>query len=183
MDELIINIRKCTQINHYVEIVISLIGILGICFGMYYIVIELLADDASGMSFLFIVYAIVAIRIICHSIKKYKCRKHLMTDGKIIKAKFNKSEFRFGLNRHYNKYYIVAYYVEGITTYRFNCEVLDFETRGLTIFNEIKTKGIFPDIPILVQKGNYSNYEMQIYDFLNETLELNKEIVDTIRYF
>lgn len=61
------------------------------------------------------------------------------------------------------------------------CEVLDPNYLGLKIFNEIKARGVFPNISILVDKNNYNNYEIQIYDFLNTTLEMNEEIVKAFR--
>lgn len=186
MDKLILDMKKWNKIEYFFEMLILILTIIGLSLGVYSIEEEIFSFDGVMDQNVKIINIIVALSIVIFIFficcKKRKKKNILLSKGKIVKAKFSKNEFKFGVRRYDHSYYVVGYLVEDNRTYRFNCKVLDFCSEGLEIFNEIKKRGTFPQISVLVEETNYNNYEMKVFDFLNETLEMNKDIVDEIRY-
>ncbi len=186
MDKLILDMKKWNKIVYFLEMFVLILTITGFSLGIYSIEEEIFSVDGvmdqnvKIINILAVLSIVIIIFFIC--CKKRRKKKLLLSKGKIMEAKFSKNEFEFGIRRYDHSYYVVGYLVEDNCTYRFNCKVLDFHSEGLEIFNEIKKRGRFPKISVLVEEANYNNYEMKIFDFLNETLEMNKDIVDEIRY-
>ena len=74
---------------------------------------------------------------------------------------------------------MVAYYTKGTRTYRFECKVYDRQAGLCNVFRSIYKKGEFPEkINVYIDSTNYNNYQMQVYEFLDETLKINKELVE-----
>lgn len=105
----------------------------------------------------------------------------LECNKKLIQATFNVKEFRTYISMysyHLCSYYIVGYYTEESRTYRFDCKIYDKQMHVCDIFKFIHKKGVFPEkIDVYVDSTNYNNYQMQVYEFLDATLKMNRELV------
>lgn len=186
MDKLILDMKKWNRINYYENLVLLILAIMAFLMSIY-LYEKIIFDDDTGLPPYLIVINILVVLIVAaltisFIIKKRNKRTSLLFNGKIVTANFSKNEFRFGFTRYYHTYNIVGYFVEGNHTYMFNAKVIDHSVYSLKIFNEIIKRGKFPPIPVLVEESNYNNYEMKVYEFLDETLKINKDIVDDIRY-
>lgn len=180
--------KKYNTISFYEQLFILILGIVGFSMGVYVIEKEIFYYDDTGMNpyvtgINILVILIAATFTLSFIVKKRNKRKSLLSNGKIITVNFSKDDFMFAFARAHHAYRITGYLVEDGHTYMFQCDVLDRSMETMMILDEIKKKGEFPPLPVLVERGNYNNYEIQAYDFLNETLEINKEIVEDKRDF
>lgn len=188
MNKQVSNMKRYNIISFYEQLFILILGIVGLSMGVYVFEKEIFYYDDTGMNpyvtgINILTVLIVATFIISFIVKKRNKRKSLLSNGKIVTANFSKDDFMFGVARSHHAYRINGYLVEDGHTYMFQCDVLDRSMETMMILDEIKKRGEFPPLPVLVERGNYNNYEIQAYDFLNETLEMNKEIVEDKRDF
>lgn len=133
-----------------------------------------------------IIILCAVILIVISKVRKYvnfkKNRKSLECNKKQIQAIFNVKEFRTYISMrcyHLCSYYIVGYYIEGNRTYRFDCEIYDRQRPLSDVFGYIQEKGLFPEkIDVYVDATNYNNYQMQVYEFLDATLKMNRGLAE-----
>lgn len=74
-------------------------------------------------------------------------------------------------------YCIVAYYVDEACTYKFTCKVRDDQDDLYQVFVKLKKEGEFPKVKVLVNSQNYNDYKVLGYEFIEETIRQNKELV------
>ncbi|MBQ9984381.1 MAG: hypothetical protein IJP29_07305 [Lachnospiraceae bacterium] len=74
-------------------------------------------------------------------------------------------------------YCIVAYYVEESCTYKFTGKVRDDQDDLYRVFVKLKQEGEFPKVKVLVNPQNYKDYKVLGYEFIEETIRQNKEMV------
>ena len=75
-------------------------------------------------------------------------------------------------------YQLVGYYVDGLKTYRFHTKIKDDQWDLYRIMVRIRNEGEFPKIKVLVNIHNYKNYKMMGYEFIEETINMNKKLVE-----
>ena len=106
-------------------------------------------------------------------------RISLECNKKLIHASFIEFRAIGNYGRISCTYHIVSYYMEGNTTYQFECEIHDMQDQVCEAFKYIKKKGVFPEkVDVYVDSTNYNNYQMQIYEFLDATLKMNRELAE-----
>ena len=106
-------------------------------------------------------------------------RISLERNKKLIQASFKKFKAIGKYGRISCTYNIVGYYIEGNRTYQFECEIYDTQRQVCEAFQYINNKGVFPEkIDVYVDSTNYNNYQMQVYEFLDATLKMNKELAE-----
>ena len=179
--------KKWNTINFYENLILLILSITALSMGIYLIEREIFYYDGIGMNpYVTLINIIVVLIVVGLTIRiiinKYDKRKSLLCNGKVVAANFSKDEFMFGFARYTHGYRITGYLLEDDYTYMFQCEVLDRNIETMMILDEIKKRGEFPPLPVRVECGNYNNYKILVFDFLNETLEMNKEIVDDVVY-
>lgn len=187
MNKQILDMKKWNTIIFYENLFVLILSITALSMGIYLIEREIFYYDGIGMppyvTIINIIVVLIVAGLTIHIIiNKYYKRKSLLCNGKIVTANFSKDEFMFGFARSTHGYQITGYLVEDDYTYMFQCEVLDRNIETMMILKEIMKRGEFPPLPVRVECGDYNNYEIQVFDFLNETLEMNKEIVDDVIY-
>lgn len=197
MDELIIKMVKNKNCAKPDKIFLECISILACTIPLLIadIFIEELCHDTSLWEIvkkIIILSAIILIVVI--KARKYINSKinhiSLERNKKLIQATFNVKEFRTYIsmrNYHLCSYYIVGYYTENNKTYRFYCEIYDNQQPVSDVFGYIQKNGVFPEkIDVYVDATNYNNYEMQVYEFLDATLKMNRELAeyayDNVKY-
>lgn len=75
-------------------------------------------------------------------------------------------------------YRLVGYYTENLKTYRFCGKVKDDQHNLYNVMIRIREEGIFPKIKVLINLHNYKDYKMLGYEFIEDTVNLNKELVE-----
>ena len=189
MNESIIKMIKnknCGTLDKiFEEYYVLFIGCLGVL-SIADIVIEEVCYDTSLWEIIKkIIILSIIILIVAIKVRKYINSKSnhisLERNKKQIQATFNIKEFKALLNyaRITCIYYIVGYYTEGNRTYRFDCEIYDKQRPVCNAFQFIQKNGVFPEkIDVYVDSTNYNNYQIQVYEFLDATLKMNKELAE-----
>lgn len=75
-------------------------------------------------------------------------------------------------------YVFVAYYVKDLCTYRFKCIVRDDQWDLYSVMLRLIEDGTFPKIKVLVDPNKYKKYKVLGYEYIEDLLNENKEIVD-----
>lgn len=152
----------------YLYVILALFIATSVCLSLY--------------EYLLLILAMVGIIIaICFAISLIKKKKEDTKERKLIECNVNREEMiiipsgtRFP---SMGKYIIVAYYVQDVNTYRFHCKVEDDQSDLYTIFLKLREVGEFPKLKVLVNPNNYKDYKALGYEFIEDTVRLNKELV------
>lgn len=129
-----------------------------------------------------IVSGIIMILCIFAIFNSYKKRKYRDSSKVIIEANFHKDAMMMwmpgGKSLTMGIYYFVAYYVEGGRTYRFKGVVQDDQVDLYYVLERLRKDGTFPKIKVLVNPHNYKDYKMLSYEYIENLLEQNRQLVD-----
>lgn len=130
---------------------------------------------------LLILLAVGIVTIIYFIITTVKKKKEDAKERKLIECNVNREEMvLFPSGSRYpimGKYGIVAYYVQDANTYRFCCKVEDNQDDLYTVFLKLREVGEFPKLKVLVNPNNFKDYRALGYEFIEDTIRLNKELV------
>lgn len=121
-----------------------------------------------------------ALLAICFLIMR--CKKRINNSKMLIEANINREEmFVWPPGRTIftmATYFFTVYYVEGMRTYKFRCKVKDDQLDLYRIFVKLEEEGKYPKMKILVNSQNYKDYEALGYEFIEDTLKLNEQLVN-----
>lgn len=189
MDKLIINMinnKKCGRMNKIFYECIAISICIAFLLGVDVFIEEVCYNTSIWEIVKKVMVFFALILLVLTKIKKYINSKNnyiaLERNKKLIQVTFNAEEFKaIGMFHQHTicSYYVVGYYTEGNRTYRFDCEINDKQASVCNIFKLIHKQGVFPKkINVYVDSTNYNNYQMQVYEFFDETLKMNKELVE-----
>lgn len=152
----------------FLYVILAFFIAIGVCLSLY--------------EYLLLILVVVGIIIvICFVIAMIKKKKEDTKERKFIECNVNREEMIIiPPSMRYpsmGKYRIVAYYVQGVNTYRFCCKVEDDQRDLYTIFLKLREVGEFPKLKVLVNPNNYKDYRPLGYEFIEDTVRLNKELV------
>lgn len=196
MNELIINMIKNKNCSIPERVCVECVSIsvcLALLLGVDTFIEEVCYDTLLWEITKKVIILSAIILIVVIKVSKYINSKinhiSLESNKKLIQANFNVKEFKAigSYGRISCTYYIVGYYTEENRTYRFDCEIYDNQQPVSDVFGYIQKHGVFPEkIDVYVDATNYNNYEMQVYEFLDATLKMNKELAeyayDNVKY-
>lgn len=193
MDELIIKMmqnRGCERLEKGFQACLLILGGIALLLAADILIAEICYDESFWKTmegiFVFIIIFIIFIKMIMKYNSQKKKNISLECNKKLVQAKFNAEEFQaigFLNQRHICSYYLVGYYVEGTRTYKFESKIYDRQASVCNVFKSIDKRGKFPEtINVYVDSTNYQNYQMQVYEFLDETLKINQELVEKEYY-
>lgn len=189
MDELIIKMmqnRGCERLEKNFQACLLILGGMALLLATNVFIEEICYDESFWKKIINIFALVIILVLIIKKIIKYDdLKKNTISferNKKLIQAKFNIKEFQaigYFNQRHICSYYLAAYYTKGTRTYRFECKIYDRQASLCNVFRSIYRKGEFPEIiNVYVDSTNYNNYQMQVYEFFDETLKINKELVE-----
>ena len=188
MDIWILNMIKNKNCGIPDKIYLECVAILGcICllrFTAYIFISEVCYNISLWETIDKIIVWSAIVLIVLIKVRKYFIYKNnrisLERNKKLVQATFDAKEFKaLHLRGIRCSYCMVGYYTEGDRTYRFECKIYDKQIALCDVFWFIHKKGVFPSkMGVYVDSTDYNNYQMQVYEFLDATLKMNKELAE-----
>lgn len=189
MDELIYGLKK-SQKKQFFYLICRIILLLTIFLPIIFLVEILLMKVEIKFNIQFkTINAIVASIIFFNGIflirKKIIKQAQLNRVGREIEVKFSEREFVClpPTASMPGKYTVVGYYIQNNVTYRFKQLFFEDQLKVYSIIRAISEKGRFPTkVYVKVDPTDFQNYRILGYEFLEETLKINEDIVEQELY-